>query len=288
MVITLVTAFAGKRHCLPMYRECIEELLSHTNADFKYVIYDNSADKDFGKDIREWADTLGVEVIYYQDLQKPHTIENTSDYALTSQKVALNYKVIFSKLLPPCDYVFCLEDDTTCEADAIEQLLGTLGRNPKCVTAIGSVYGRRLNDRYFGVPVVFAFKLELCYPTMINFVNKASSHRIPERESGEEIIGSGHVACWLTKYEVIKEMGWEVSPDVGVAGDISWGYRLWQQGRGIMMINWGVKCKHWFLDENKQPDYYTFGKTGGMPLQFLGEPVKTGSPTFRNGVQITK
>ena len=27
-----------------------------------------------------------------------------------------------------------------------------------------------------------------------------------------------------------------------------------------MMINWSVRTKHWFLDENKKPDYHTFGK----------------------------
>jgi len=293
MVITLCTAFAGKKYCLPMYKEFIESILhfeSNRSLNWIYVIYDNSADKQFGEDIKEWADNLfGREnVIYYQDLQKPHIIENTADYALTSNKVAQNYKVIFSKLVPECDYVFCVEDDTTCEPDALEKLLGTLGRNPKCVTAVGSVYGRRLNDRYFGVPVVFAFKVELCYPQFVNFTTKVTSHRIPERESGEEIIGSAHIALWLTKYQVIKEMGWEVSPEVGVAGDISWGYRLWRDGKGVMMINWGVKAKHWFLDENRQPDYYTFGKNGGMPIQFSGDPIKTGSPTFIGGVQITK
>lgn len=284
MVIVISSPFAGKAYCLDEYMKSVEGILKTPNIDFKYVIYDNSCDKEFSNKLRKWSEGLGIPVIWYSDLNKPTTIESTADYALTSNKVVQVYKVIFEKLIPECDYVLNIEDDTTCEPDALEKLLGTMERNPSAVTVVGSVYGRRLNDRYFGVPVVFAFKGDWCYPQFVGFNSKVTAHRVPERESGEEFIGSSHVALWLTKYEILKEKGWEVVPELGVAGDISWGYR----NLGKMMINWGVRAKHWFKCGDGTADYHGYGHNGGMPSQFECGIINRGSPQFINGVQIAR
>ena len=103
-MITITSSFTGKWYCLDEYKRSVEELdLDKTKVI--YVIWDNSNDDLFEKDIRSWAEKLYFkDVIYHKDDTPKATIEFQTDYSKTSDRVI----EILSQLF--VSQVFLLED----------------------------------------------------------------------------------------------------------------------------------------------------------------------------------
>ena len=72
-----------------------------------------------------------------------------------------------------------------------------------------------------------------------------------------EIVGSSSTGFWLTRYPVLKELGWKIEDGVR-GGDVAWGYRLWKHDRGWFVIDWSIHAKHWWLYNNVK-GYFAHG-----------------------------
>jgi hypothetical protein len=284
MKITITTPFANKLYCLDRFLKSMEDVIwaTYFDADMHYIIYDNCNDTHTTDKILDWANTLPISFEHYEDYTEHITIENTSDYGRVSGRCVEIYKKIFEDLVDPCtDLVFNTEDDTTFPSWALKRLIMHLKENPDVVTASGVSYNRRLGNLKAGLPMIWDF-------------NGKTRVLLPEMSKGTRIIGATGLGCWLTRYPVLREMGWCVEDGVG-GGDICWGYRLKKYNKGKYLVDDSLQCPHWWIDkETGTVGAYTYGMTQSDIDEFKWDGVvrKTGSATFRmvgdKRVQLTK
>jgi hypothetical protein len=266
--ITITTPFAGKQYCFAEYTESVGSLIAKHGNDFifNFVVYDNSNDDDFRYKLRSWLRGLpeNVKLIYHVDTTPPSLAENTRDYLKTNVRVAQIYYKIFQQLVPPCDYVLNIEDDISWEGDYFAKAWDAFKHDPEIATVGGVSVGRKLEDNCV-MQHVWGFNLNNSFPPVTRLNRKPGVFEIPPKPFGVEVVGAVALGFWLTKYPVLKELGWsggEVDGPFG--GDINWGYQLMKGRKGYVVVDWSLRLKHWWLFDGKK-DYFTVGKGGTLP-----------------------
>jgi len=167
-------------------------------------------------------------------------IENTTEYKDISWRCHEIYRTMQSEL-NGSTYTMVVEDDTEIPTGAFERLKTIIESNKKMGTVVGSVASRRLKDRNYGIPILWNYTIEQTFPR--NGTKVTESRLIKEKEYGIELVGSSHMACWLTKTPLIKRIGFKWCEDGLKANDQVWGYRLNKAGYWHA-VDWSVKCKH--------------------------------------------
>lgn len=241
-MITLTTPFAGKKHCFDNYYEGVVNL-DYPKIDIFALWYDNSNDAEFHAMLEEKIKIFPNHKIVVDDA--PHfVIENTSDYAKVSMRCHEVYKAI-SKLVDG-DYMFNVEDDVWVPPDSLKKMLDVFNRYEKVGTVIGSQCSRRLKDFVFRLPTAWIFEQKRVFPfpdTCDEFhMTCLRLKNFPP--FGIQIIGSGHMGCWLTPTAIVKEIGFVWEEDGLQANDIVWGYRLGKAGYHFV-IDWSIRTRHY-------------------------------------------
>lgn len=247
--ITLTTPFANKKYCFDKYYEAIKKLDYPKDKIFA-LWYDNSNDKDFGKMLKEKIKIFPRHRIIKDDT--PYfTIENTSDYGKVSYRCHEVYKKIADEI-PSEGYMFNVEDDVEVPPDSLKKMLAIFNKYPKVGTVIGSLCSRRTKDRVFKLPVVWKFRRTRTFPEP-DTCNEITTECLQIQNlpsSGIEVVGSGHMGCWLAPAKLVKKIGFKWSEDGVMANDIVWGYRLKKAGYQFL-IDWSIVCKHWWCVDGK-------------------------------------
>lgn len=252
-MITLTTPFANKRHCFEDYYSGIRELDYPRDKIFA-LWYDNSNDKAFSEMLAEKIKIFPHHRIIIDTT--PHfTIENTTDYAIVSYRCHEVYKRMGDEI-PSDGYMFNVEDDVTIPPDTLNKMLEIFERYPKVGTVIGSQCSRRLKDSVCKVPTAWKFEQKRTFPDP-DSCNEIQTHCLRIQNAppfGIQIIGSGHMGCWMAPCNLVKQIGFKWEEDGLSANDIVWGYRLTKAGYHYV-IDWSIKCKHWWL-VNGEKGYY--------------------------------
>ena len=257
MKLTITSPLAGKTYCLDKYKSNIENLIFN-KSQTTFIIWDNSNDPDFGGSVRTWADTVGfVGVIYHEDPTPKKTIETGADYGKISDRVVNILSEMFTTLVPAdSDFVLNIEDDVTVPPDALLKMFKIM-EDPRVTTVEPAIFGRRLKDRAFGVAQAWKFKESRVYPIGDTSDEKTIAIlKVGDKPYGVEIVGSSSTGFWLTRYSVLKELGWKIEDGVR-GGDISWGYRLWKHDKGWFVIDWSIYAKHWW-EYNGKVGYFSY------------------------------
>ena len=248
MKICITTPFAFKYYCFKEYQECVEGIIDdmRLDADFSFVVYDNGNDPEFSEELKTWAESLHINIIYYVDPTQHHTIEHTNDYGKCSDRCLQIYKIIFETLVPEdTDLVFNIEDDTTFPADSLRKLVDVLKEYPEVITASGVNYNRRLGNLPIGKPMLWNFDFTFKGNEIIDVISRKI---MPEKNEGLEFCDAGGLGCWLTRYPVLREMGWKSYHPLIGGGDLNWGAGLKLRfGTGRFVIDHSIKTKHWYL-----------------------------------------
>jgi len=244
--VCLVTPFAGKDYCFNNYLQGIKHLPTN---NMSAIWYDNSNDESFQKKLIETGKRLFADFTLLVDSTPETTIENTEQYKDISWRCHQIYKTI-EKHLNNDKLTFVVEDDTEIPSIALDRLKRILNENPKVGTAVGSVNSRRMKDRTFTQPNAWRLVIRTELPPSDfssggSFKKVEQARLIAEKPYGTEIIGTSHIACWLTWTKLIKKIGFKWYEDGVSANDCVWGYRLMKAGY-YTMIDWSVKCKHWW------------------------------------------
>ena len=258
-MITLTSSFTGKWYCLNKYKQSVEEL-DFDKTQVTYVIWDNSNDELFAKDIRSWADKLYFkDVIYHRDDTLKATIEFQDDYGKTSDRVIEILQQVFFDLVPlDTDLVLNWEDDVTVPHYALNKMLGIMNENEKIVTVSPSIFGRRLGDRAFGIPMAWGFKKVSVFPEPDSCREQTITiFPVSPKPYGIEIVGSSSTGFWLTKYSALRKLGWKIEDNIR-GGDVSWGYRVWKERLGWVVMDWSIYAKHWWNFSNRV-GYFSWG-----------------------------
>jgi hypothetical protein len=274
--ICLTTPFAGKKHCLEHYKKSVESL-DYPKNEMSFLIYDNSNDPAFSKNMKVWAESLGFErVIYYSDNAPHFIIENTTDYSKVMDRVHLIYVKILDMVPDDIDYIWNVEDDISFEPDVLKKLMPRFQEDTRIRSISAITWGRRMQDMDWGVPQVWGFQREEFFP-MQPVINqpmgreqlqstKVKVFRLPEKEFGFEIVGGTAFGCIIWDAKFLKEFKFKMNVDGMKTIDPAYGYRLWKEGKGFHTIDWAVKCKHWWLYNNE------VGYSGYDQKQFTNEP----------------
>jgi len=154
-----------------------------------------------------------------------------------------------------------------------------MGEHPQISTVAANVYLRKMDDPNSGSCMVYGFRKMLptefniklsyiSYPTITvpsapqpQFPEEPhfKQYIMPDRPFGFEIVGNTSMSFWLTKYSMLKEMGFKPFEDGIQGADTVWGYRLWKEGKGFQVVDWSIRAKHWYLYEGVK-DYYSYIK----------------------------
>lgn len=131
------------------------------------------------------------------------------------------------------DYVFSVEDDTTFEPNALQQLIQVAISHRAFAMAEGVEMGR------WGVPYVGAWKADDIYePTSLVSVENKYSYDIPLTS---ENIDAGGLYCALIRADLYKLHNF--TSENGLGPDVNFGLELRQLGFENFIV-WSVPCTH--------------------------------------------
>jgi len=241
--IQLISPFAGKTFCFNQWKQSIAKLpLGRVHA----TLYDNSNNPHFHDELKEFARTHLPQYTLVRDSNQVQTIESTANYQQIISRCSQVYDHIYTNLiLPSCDLILNLEDDIGIPDGSFEKLEHTLRSDKQCATVIGRCRDRRVairGDKPQSISVNFEKKLRLG-----GLPNEAVEVQwAPERDWGIESIGAGHMGLWLSRADVVRELGMKTEPREDVLGhDIQWGLRVNESGRRFA-IDWSVTLEHYY------------------------------------------
>ena len=237
--VELVTPFAGKTYCFSNYLKGIRYL---PLKKMRGIFYDNSNNSRFHKRLKDFGTSNFAEFNLITDPAEPKVVETTSEYRDISWRCHEIYRTI-QENLNGSEYTMIVEDDTEIPEKALPQMKSVLENEPRIGTVVGSVKSRRLKDRVVGIPVAWNYEISRVIPDE-NFMVR-DSRIVNEKPYGVELIGSAHMACWLSRTALVKKIGFKYREDGLAANDQVWGYRLNKAGYWFA-IDWGIKCKHWW------------------------------------------
>ena len=247
----LITPFAGKSYCFDKYMRGIKTIPTE---DVALIAYDNSNSKRFRSRLRQALRLRFRRSTWLTDENPNYTVETTDEYELINRRTFEIYRQVL-RFIPTCDYVLIVEDDIEMPPGAYEKMISSLERYPNLATVVAHVNNRRPLDQFDDgreLPIIW---------DAIEERNLASGrvdvHMIPFTETknfGLEAVGSAHTGCWMTRYSVLKKLGFTWNEDGIKFVDQAWGYRLNKLGYK-MAVDWSIKCKHYALQEGKVRAY---------------------------------
>lgn len=243
-MITLTTPFAGKRYCFDAYYEGITNL-EHPREDFHVIWYDNTCDAEFHAMLQDKIQVFPSHEIVI-DTTPPLVIDNTPNYTAVSDRCGEVYKNLANIIPADNEFMFNVEDDVWVPPDSLSKMLTIFKLDDKIGTVIGQQYCRRfLNSPIRKIPNAWTFEIDWRFPEGDVCKEKTvKRHFIEDKPFGVEIIGSGHLGCWLTKTHLVKELGFAMDVDGIHANDTVWGHRLAEHGY-YFVIDYSIRCKHY-------------------------------------------
>lgn len=139
-------------------------------------------------------------------------------------------------LMPACDYVFGIEDDTIVPPDALQRLLDDYISYPFAGFIEGVELGR------WGIPYVGAWHADDVYePTHISSL--MPTWDVHDGIGRIEEIDAGGFYCYITRYEHYMAQEYAPFGDNDLGPDVNWGLNLRKDGYKNY-IDWSVNCEH--------------------------------------------
>jgi hypothetical protein len=235
MRITITTPFAGKSFCFDDYWATIDAILAHTDAEFALVAYDNGQSAAFTAALRGALARVSASAVVYCHDPEPVARNRQEDlWEEVPERTHRIYNRIFFELVPPCDLVLNIEDDISCRRpDAVTHMLRGF-----CQAAVGTVvaatWSRSLGTPFFGTIQC----RRLCGNLFLR----------PEvQPAGFSEVDAAPMGFWLTRFSLLKEIGFARAFGPARHPDLAWGLNLRQHGHKTL-IAWDVRCRHHYRD----------------------------------------
>lgn len=238
----LVTPFAGK----PFLREYLRGIDRLPLRAAHAVWYDNSNSPAYQARLKRELTARFDSWTLVEDRNPQFTAERTTDYARISYRCHRLYADLYETRIAPLPLSLNIEDDTEIPDGTWSRLNTALELDPQIATAVGVQCSRRLLDDTSGMPMAWNF---IRQETLggDGAVEVVDQRIVRPKPVGIEPIGAAHMACWLTRTPVIRELGMTYGWDGINAQDLCWGYALNTSGYR-MVIDWSVRTRHYYLD----------------------------------------
>ena len=257
--LTQVTAWAGRTFCFDRVMPNIVAQVEPSNTHIVWL--DNSKDQWFRKALLAHAEqfenfTLIEDVSDKFDInpymQGPDDAREMAHLKL-GDKIYATYEACFQQLLPSSLKTWVVEDDVEVPDDALNRMADHLGSNHNIGTVAGRMLDRRSHEAGREETVVTEYDVQMTLGTMDSFTVRARNMHEANRAPyvpkwGVQIVGSTHMGCWLAHSHLIRDPGIASRCDGIIACDNSWGWRIWKEKRMRVAVDWGIHCRHHYID----------------------------------------
>lgn len=246
-MISLVTLFIGRFHCLKEYFKGLEDL-DYDKKKIHLIWHDTSHIPFFTEKLQEWLAEHGEKYasVTFLECDKPHyhfEEKNGGHKALVTISQAYNHCVKYLK----GDYFFSLEDDVVCPPNALRKLLVSL-EDKTIVGAAGRMIARPSSLWQPGKVIAWRFdKVEVFPGENIEFryVEKVIDYL---KDDGKELVGATHLGCTLIRAGFVRNNPFKPTDDgLSTGPDVIMGYKAIKEGLA-WVLDWSIKCKHFDVD----------------------------------------
>jgi len=244
--INIVSPFAGKTFCFGEWKKTLAKMPVD---DAHVIVYDNSNDVGFGRRLEEFCKKELASYKLCRDTNAHLTMELSNDWNAIGKRCRAVYGIIYNELIDKSK-TWCLniEDDIGAPVDAWERLYFH-AQDESVATVVGKCYDRRaLKDRGLLTAIAMNFEERRIVGPDENTRQIELVH-LPDRSYGVEPIGAGHMGLWLTKTQVINELGMGHQFENLCGNDVNWGYAVNEAGYRFAH-DWGIKLKHFYKDHS--------------------------------------
>lgn len=255
-LITQVTAFSGRKFCLESVIKGIE---SNCDPDETHFIWlDNSRDEWFNRAILAYLSnkpnaTLIIDNTPQIDINKyvfADEKQKTDALIEIGLKITNTYQACFNQIRPESQITWVVEDDVVVPKDALVTLYKTMRDLPEIGTVIGRMLDRRAHEHGGDFSVISDYtinqRLGVENKTQVDVVNILNGADVPK--FGVQLVGTGHMGCWLTKSQLIRDLGMKVVESGCLGCDNNWGWRIYKHNGSRVAVNWNVHCQHHYRD----------------------------------------
>lgn len=247
--IDVVSLFIGRHYSVNQFIEGLENL-DYPKLRMRLVWHDTSHDPKFSKILLDWIEKNRSQYlnINYIECSDPHYhFEETGIYPGNTENAMKTIKDGYNHALQFCtsDYMFALEDDVVGPSDGLKKLVDITKGDIKA--SCGVTLYRPSIGIFKSTPILWDIRVEETFPGEGIEVTARATMINERKESGIEIIGSGHLGFTLIDGDWIRENKFHVVVN-GIAGcDTNIGLMLNKQGFKYA-VDWSVKCKHYDID----------------------------------------
>lgn len=244
--INIVSPFAGKTFCFGEWKKSLGKLPLDRG---HVVMYDNSNDPAFSRRLQKFCESELDSYKLVKDTNAQLTLELSNDWTAIGKRCRAVYGIIYNQLIDHSKPLSLnLEDDIGVPDGAWERLMFH-AEDDEVGTVIAKCYDRRSWKRdKIKQAISVNFKVtEMIGPSGV--APEIELVHLEEKDFGVESIGAGHMGLWLTKTDVIKDLGMGHQFANLVGNDINWGYAVNQAGLRFVQ-DWGVKLDHYYKSDS--------------------------------------
>ena len=244
--VNLVTPLAGKGYCFSKWKESLKQ--APMKRSHVYV-YDNSNNPRFSRRVDKFCESQLDSYTLIKDENSKQGLETIRDWVRVGNRCRAVYGQIYNSIVdhkrPLC---LNMEDDVGIPDRAWDKLYTQI-QNDEVGTVIGQCNDRRAyvdTGKIQTIAVNFKVEEAIGQTDSINVITVPAQ----VRQFGVDSIGAGHMGFWLTKTEVISELGMGHRVGELRGNDINWGFAINRAGWKFA-IDWSVKLDHYFEVDGK-------------------------------------
>lgn len=243
--VTVVAPMIGRAFCWEDFQKSLAGI-DHDHL----IVYDNSNDPEHEERIDKLLSTYRSWTLI-RDFNQPLSVESHGHPPDLVRRCSEVYESIYSHLTPESGIIVNLEDDIGVTADQFHRLRRGLDLYPEIGTLIGDCRCRRakmLSGRDISLACNFREYREIGGAER----EGVKYEFVQPKPLGFEAIGGGHMGLWITRAEVLREVGMVTDHDHDLKGhDFQYGYRANQLGHR-MAVDWSVKLEHIFEQDGRK------------------------------------
>lgn len=238
--VVLCSPFAGYESAyMARWAQAYALMAERTGATAIWL--DNSADEDFGKELRAVAEAMPIPV---RIMAIPLRIGDRNTGPGKNYLVCANAQLLIAEAKrlakDPQGHYFSVESDVFVPVGAPEQLLADLEAHP----ALAAVSGAVSEGGWMENQGTMAWRIQRkAAPSILPAANGHISWYEPEFRDGIELVDATPFGCLMVALETFDVLPPVATQFPRLGWDQEWGERAWAIGRPVA-VDWAVRCEH--------------------------------------------
>lgn len=240
-MIVCASPFAGYE--TPYLRAWAEAyaLMAQSTKGMTALWMDNSADEDFGRELRRVAKAIPIRV---RVLSTPLRIGDRSTGPGKNYLVCALWQLLIAEAKRMARalqaYMLCVESDTFVPVGAPEQLLADLVAHPALAAVSAAISEGGWQDN--NGTMAWRIRREMTRSFLPSATGVVSWYD-PEGRDGIELVDAVPFGCLMVEMQTFDLLPPIATQFPRLGHDQEWGERAWAIGRPVA-VDWSVRCEH--------------------------------------------